>query len=124
MSDAIRKQGRRRLDHQRLLDRVTQAHAGRNAGASSTVSPRAWVACCGRPRGRPGVLDDVIVTASLDEERVSHRPFRCTAPASRRLPSSAMSFRRRAALLISLGACRNASSPEAREQSSRARQRR
>jgi hypothetical protein len=26
-------------------------------------------------KGQPGVLDDVVVTASLHEERVSHRPF-------------------------------------------------
>ncbi len=26
-------------------------------------------------KGQPGVLDDVVVTASLHEERASHRPF-------------------------------------------------
>ena len=68
---------RRSHDSGDLLETVIEAHGGWNAGTSSTASPRASIqggALWGL-KGHAGVLDDVVVTASLHEERASHRPF-------------------------------------------------
>ena len=60
-----------------LLETVIAAHGGMDRWSQlSTVSARLiqggalWGI-----KGQAGVLDDVVVTASLHEERVSHRPF-------------------------------------------------
>ncbi len=60
-----------------LLQTVIEAHGGLERwNQLSTVSARLlqggalWAL-----KGQPGVLDDVVVTASLHRERVSHRPF-------------------------------------------------
>jgi hypothetical protein len=60
-----------------LLDTVIEAHGGLKRWKElDTVSARLiqggvlWAL-----KGQAGVLDDVVVTASLHEERVSHRPF-------------------------------------------------
>jgi hypothetical protein len=60
-----------------LLETAIEAHGGLERwNQLSTVSARLiqggalWAL-----KGQPGVLDDVVVTASLHEERVSHRPF-------------------------------------------------
>jgi hypothetical protein len=60
-----------------LLDTVVEAHGGLerwnqldNVSARLIQGGALW-----ELKGQPGVLDDVVVTASLHEERVSHRPF-------------------------------------------------
>jgi hypothetical protein len=60
-----------------LLDTVIEAHGGLDRwNQLNSVSARLiqggalWAL-----KGQEGVLDDVVVTASLHEERVSHRPF-------------------------------------------------
>jgi len=60
-----------------LLEAVLEAHGGLERwNALSGVSARLtqggalWAL-----KGQPGVLDDVVVTVSLHEERASHRPF-------------------------------------------------
>ena len=60
-----------------LLDTVIEAHGGlKRWNRLETVSARLiqggalWAL-----KGQPGVLDDVVVTASLHQERASHRPF-------------------------------------------------
>jgi hypothetical protein len=60
-----------------LLETAIEAHGGLERwNQLSTVSARLiqggalWAL-----KGQPGVLDDVVVTASLHEERASHRPF-------------------------------------------------
>jgi len=60
-----------------LLETVLAAHGGLDRwNQLTTVSARLiqggalWAL-----KGQPGVLDDVVVTASLHQERVSHRPF-------------------------------------------------
>ena len=60
-----------------LLEIVLAAHGGLDRwNQLTTVSARLiqggalWAL-----KGQPGVLDDVVVTASLHQERVSHRPF-------------------------------------------------
>jgi len=60
-----------------LLETVIEAHGGLERWSQlETVSARLvqggalWAL-----KGQPGVLDDVFVTASLHEERVSHHPF-------------------------------------------------
>jgi hypothetical protein len=60
-----------------LLDTVIEAHGGLERwNQLDTVSARLiqggalWAL-----KGQAGVLDDVVVTASLNEERASHRPF-------------------------------------------------
>jgi hypothetical protein len=60
-----------------LLATVIEAHGGLerwneldNVSARLLQGGALWAL-----KGQPGVLDDVIVTASLHEERVSHRPF-------------------------------------------------
>src|SRR2546425_2437131 len=63
-----------------LLETVIEAHGGLEPwNKLNGVSARLirggalW-----ELKGQAGVLDDVVVTASLDEERVSHRPFGAT----------------------------------------------
>src|SRR2546429_9839409 len=58
-----------------LLDTVLEAHGGlarwrqlESVSARLIQGGALWAL-----KGQPGVLDDVIVTASLHEERVSHR---------------------------------------------------
>ena len=60
-----------------LLDTVIQAHGGLdrwnqldNVSARLIQGGALWAL-----KGQAGVLDDVVVTASLHQERVSHRPF-------------------------------------------------
>ncbi|MDQ1534828.1 MAG: hypothetical protein QOF28_2589 [Actinomycetota bacterium] len=60
-----------------LLDTAIEAHGGRERWTQlDSVSARLiqggalWAL-----KGQAGVLDDVVVTASLHQERVSHRPF-------------------------------------------------
>src|SRR5438046_10498572 len=60
-----------------LLDTVTDAHGGlerwnqlNNVSARLIQGGALWAL-----KGQAGVLDDVVVTASLHEERASHRPF-------------------------------------------------
>jgi len=60
-----------------LLDTVIEAYGGlKRWNRLETVSARLiqggalWAL-----KGQPGVLDDVVVTASLHQERASHRPF-------------------------------------------------
>ena len=60
-----------------LLDTVVEAHGGLerwnqldNVSARLIQGGALW-----ELKGQAGVLDDVVVTASLHEERVSHRPF-------------------------------------------------
>src|SRR5712691_7085375 len=60
-----------------LLETVIEAHGGLERwNQLETVSARLlqggalWAL-----KGQAGVLDDVVVTASLHEERASHRPF-------------------------------------------------
>src|SRR5439155_21987006 len=60
-----------------LLETVTDAHGGLERwNQLDSVSARLiqggtlWAL-----KGQAGVLDDVVVTASLHEERASHRPF-------------------------------------------------
>ena len=60
-----------------LLDNVIDAHGGlahwnelESVSARLVQGGAVWAL-----KGQPGVLDDVVVTASLHEERVSHRPF-------------------------------------------------
>src|SRR5436309_11217426 len=60
-----------------LLETVTDAHGGLERwNQLDSVSARLiqggalWAL-----KGQAGVLDDVVVTARLDEERASHRPF-------------------------------------------------
>jgi hypothetical protein len=60
-----------------LLDTVIEAHGGLKrwnqleAVSAHLIQGGALWAL----KGQPGVLDDVVVTASLHEERASHRPF-------------------------------------------------
>jgi hypothetical protein len=60
-----------------LLETVIEAHGGLERwNQLDTVSARLIQGGVLWPfKGQPGVLDDVVVTASLHEERVSHRPF-------------------------------------------------
>jgi hypothetical protein len=65
------------MSEQALLQTVVDAHGGLQRWKQlETVTARLtqggvlW-----ELKGQPGVLDDVVVTASLHEERVSHRPF-------------------------------------------------
>jgi hypothetical protein len=60
-----------------LLETVIEAHGGlerwnqlNNVSARLFQGGALWAL-----KGQAGVLDDVVVTASLHEERVSHRPF-------------------------------------------------
>jgi len=60
-----------------LLDTAIEAHGGlkrwnqlQTVSAHLTQGGALWAL-----KGQPGVLDDVSVTASLHEERASHRPF-------------------------------------------------
>ncbi len=60
-----------------LLETVIEAHGGlerwnqlNNVSARLIQGGVLWAF-----KGQPGVLDDVVVTASLHQERVSHRPF-------------------------------------------------
>jgi hypothetical protein len=60
-----------------LLETVIEAHGGlerwnqlNNVSARLIQGGALWAL-----KGQAGVLDDVVVTASLHEERVSHRPF-------------------------------------------------
>ena len=60
-----------------LLETVIEAHGGLerwnrldNVSARLIQGGALW-----ELKGQPGVLDDVVVTASLHEERASHRPF-------------------------------------------------
>jgi hypothetical protein len=60
-----------------LLETVIEAHGGlerwnqlNKVSARLTQGGALWAL-----KGQPGVLDDVVVTASLHEERASHRPF-------------------------------------------------
>jgi hypothetical protein len=60
-----------------LLETVVQAHGGLerwnqldNVSARLVQGGALWAL-----KGQAGVLDDVVVTASLHEERASHRPF-------------------------------------------------
>ena len=88
-----------------LLDTVIEAHGGLERwNQLDSVSARLiqggalWAL-----KGQAGVLDDVVVTASLHEERVSHRPFgaadrHCSASClrGRRLATTAVHWRMRA----------------------------
>jgi hypothetical protein len=60
-----------------LLEAVIEAHGGlQRWNQLNNVSARLIQGGVLWPfKGQPGVLDDVVVTASLHEERVSHRPF-------------------------------------------------
>ena len=60
-----------------LLDTVIEAHGGLERwNQLNTVSARLIQGGVLWPlKGQAGVLDDVVVTASLHEERASHRPF-------------------------------------------------
>jgi hypothetical protein len=60
-----------------LLETVIEAHGGLERwNELDTVSARLIQGGVLWPfKGQAGVLDDVVVTASLHEERVSHRPF-------------------------------------------------
>jgi hypothetical protein len=60
-----------------LLEAVVEAHGGLERwNQLDGVSTRLTQGGVLWPfKGQPGVLDDVVVTASLHEERVSHRPF-------------------------------------------------
>ena len=60
-----------------LLENVIEAHGGlerwnqlNNVSARLIQGGALWAL-----KGQPGVLDDVVVTASLHQERASHRPF-------------------------------------------------
>src|SRR6185436_18338847 len=60
-----------------LLETVIEAHGGlerwtrlERVSARLIQGGALWAL-----KGQAGVLDDVVVTASLHEERVSHRPF-------------------------------------------------
>jgi hypothetical protein len=77
MSDAIETKPDAGSTTSDLLETVTEAHGGLERwNQLDTISARLiqggvlWAA-----KGQAGVLDDVVVTASLHEERVSHRPF-------------------------------------------------
>jgi hypothetical protein len=77
MSDAIETKPGAGSTTSDLLETVTEAHGGLERWSKlDSVSARLiqggvlWGA-----KGQAGVLDDVVVTASLHEERVSHRPF-------------------------------------------------
>lgn len=71
-----REQARRSLNERSPLKPSSRPTAAFRAGPSSTPSPRAsssgvlWGL-----KGQQGVLDEVLVAASLHEERVSHHPF-------------------------------------------------
>jgi hypothetical protein len=60
-----------------LLDTVIQAHGGLDRwNQLDNVSARLIQGGALWPlKGQAGVLDDVVVSASLHQERVSHRPF-------------------------------------------------
>jgi hypothetical protein len=60
-----------------LLETVIEAHGGLERwNQLDSVSARLIQGGVLWPfKGQAGVLDDVVVTASLHEERVSHRPF-------------------------------------------------
>ena len=60
-----------------LLETVIEAHGGLERwNQLDTVSARlAQGGALWALKGQDGVLDDVVVTASLHEERASHRPF-------------------------------------------------
>jgi hypothetical protein len=60
-----------------LLETVIEAHGGLERwNEFDSVSARLIQGGVLWPfKGQPGVLDDVVVTASLHDERVSHRPF-------------------------------------------------
>src|ERR1700674_5687852 len=77
MSDAIETKAGAASTTSGLLDAVIEEHGGLGRWRKlDSVSARPipggvlWAA-----KGEAGVLDDVVVTASLHEERVSHRPF-------------------------------------------------
>ena len=68
-----------------LLDTAIEAHGGLERwNQLDSVSARLiqggalWAL-----KGQAGVLDDVVVTASLHEERASHRPFGAVGPTQR-----------------------------------------
>jgi hypothetical protein len=60
-----------------LLETAIEAHGGLERwNQLDTVSARlAQAGALWGLKGQDGVLDDVVVTASLDEEKASHRPF-------------------------------------------------
>ena len=85
-----------------LLGTVIEAHGGlerwnqlNNVSARLLQDGALWAL-----KGQAGVLDDVVVTASLHEERASHRPFGApdrhssfTPDASRSRPTTEPSWR-------------------------------
>ncbi len=77
-----------------LLEAVIDAHGGLkrwnqlNGVSARLIQGGALWALKGQPR----VLDDVVVTARLHQERASHRPFRCDVADIRLPPSTGSSL--------------------------------